>query len=199
MENTLNYQFNYGPQSAPAAMKPDPNAPIYASEDGRVASLSSQECIFLVKRTGEPHVMTFQVLQALDLCREFRTLDEHVARIQSTIPGLAGKREAVGRVLEGLVQRKLLLADADFIERISSAPARALMPMRAVFIRACDRPEQLAHLLTSLADYERRYHANRRYVLIDDSVLAAHINEQRDLLREFARTTGCKVSYIGRA
>jgi hypothetical protein len=199
MENTLNYQFNYGPQSAPVAMKPDPNAPIYASEDGRVASLSSQECIFLVKRTGEPHVMTFQVLQALDLCREFRTLDEHVARIQSTIPGLAGKREAVGRVLEGLVQRKLLLADADFIERISSAPARALMPMRAVFIRACDRPEQLAHLLTSLADYERRYHANRRYVLIDDSVLAAHINEQRDLLREFARTTGCKVSYIGRA
>ena len=87
MENTLNYQINYGPQSAPVAMKPDPNAPIYASEDGRVASLSSQECIFLVKRSGEPHVMTFQVLQALDLCREFRTLDEHVARIQSTIAG----------------------------------------------------------------------------------------------------------------
>ena len=36
-------------------------------------------------------------------------------------------------------------------------------------------------------------------MLTDDSVLPAHINEQRDLLREFARTTGCKVSYIGRA
>ncbi|MDR3389253.1 MAG: hypothetical protein P4L92_19595 [Rudaea sp.] len=199
MENILNYQFNYGPQSAPVAMKPDPDAPIYASEDGRVASLSSQECIFLVKRTGEPHVMTFQVLQALDLCREFRTLDEHVARIQSTIPGLAGKREAVARVLDGLVQRKLLLSDADFIERLNHSPARVPVPMRAAFIRACDRPEQLGHLLASLADYERRYQANRRYVVIDDSVLAAHINEQRDLLREFARTTGCKVSYVGRA
>jgi hypothetical protein len=101
MENTLNYQFNYPAPSALAAVKLDPNAPIYASEDGRVASLSSQECIFLVKRTGEPHVMTFQVLQALDLCREFRTLDEHVARIQSTIPGLADKGEPVRLVVYG--------------------------------------------------------------------------------------------------
>ncbi len=199
MENTLNYQVNYPAQSVPVAVKADPNAPIYASEDGRVASLSSQECIFLVKRSGEPHVMTFQVLQALDLCREFRTLDEHVARIQSTIPGLAGQYEAVRRVLDGLTQRKLLLSDADFIGRLQSAPERARAPMRAVFIRACDRPEQLAHLLASLTDYERRHRANHRYVVIDDSVLAAHINEQRDLLREFARTTGCKVSYIGNA
>ena len=146
MENTLNYQFNYPAPSALAAVKADPNAPIYASEDGRVASLSSQECIFLVKRSGEPHVMTFQVLQALDLCREFRTLDEHVARIQSTIPGLAGKGEAVRRVLDGLAQRKLLLSDADFIGRLQGAPARARAPMRAVFIRACDRPEQLGNL-----------------------------------------------------
>jgi hypothetical protein len=199
MENTLNYQFNYPAPSVPAVAKPDPNAPIYASEDGRVASLSSQECIFLVKRSGEPHVMTFQVLQALDLCREFRTLDEHVVRIQSTIPGLAGKGEAVRRVLDGLAQRKLLLSDADFIGRMQGAPARARAPMRAVFIRACDRPEQLGNLLKSLTEYERRYRANHRYVVIDDSVLAGHINEQRDLLREFARTTGSKVSYIGNA
>jgi hypothetical protein len=199
MESVLNYQINYGGQPAASPVKADPDAPIYASEDGRVASLSSQECIFLVKRTGEPHVMTFQVLQALDLCREFRTLDEHVARIQSTIPGLAGKSDDVRRVLEGLVQRQLLLSDSAFIGRLTGAPALTLAPMRAVFIRACDRPEQLGHLLRSLIEYERRYGANHRYVVLDDSVLAAHINEQRDLLREFARTTGCKVSYIGSA
>src|SRR5262249_13306487 len=46
---------------------------------------------------------------------------------------------------------------------------------------------------------ERRHRAGRRYVVLDDSALAAHANEQRDSLREFARTTGCKVSYIGAA
>jgi len=199
MENTLNYQITYPASGAPLALKPDPDAPIFASEDGRVASLSGQECIFLVKRTGEPHVMTFQVLQALDLCREFRTLDEHAARIQATIPGLSAKREDIRRVLDGLVQRQLLLSDTAFLERLRDAPSRSAAPVRGVFIRACDRPEQLANLLKSLTDYERRFRANQRYIVVDDSVLPVSINEQRDLLREFARTTGCKASYIGAA
>ena len=199
MENTLNYQITYPAPSALPALKPDPDAPVYASEDGRVASLSSQECIFLVKRSGEPHVMTFQVLQALDLCREFRTLDEHAARIQSTIPGLSAKREDIRRVLDGLVQRQLLMSDGAFIARLRRAPTRVAAPVRGVFIRACDRPQQLANLFKSLADYERRYRANQRYIVIDDSGLPANINEQRDLLREFARATGCKASYIGAA
>src|SRR5438128_1830738 len=104
MENTLNYQFNYAlPPVTPATPKIDPNAPTFASEDGLVASLSSQECVFQVRRSGETHVMTFQVLQAMDQCREFRTLDEHAARIQSSIPALASKREDVRRVLDSLV------------------------------------------------------------------------------------------------
>ncbi len=199
MENMLNYQINYAMPAAASVPKPDPNAPTFASEDGLVASLSSQECVYQVRRTGETHVMTFQVLQAMDQCREFRSLDEHAARIQSTIPALASKRDDVKRVLEGLVQRRLLVSASDFIEHLGAAAPRELAPLRAVFIRACDRPEQLAHLIDSLTDYERRFRAGRRYVVIDDSVLAANINEQRDLLREFARTTGCKVNYIGGA
>ena len=197
MENSLNYQFNYGVQPAAAVpLRVDPNAPLFASEDGMVASLSSHECIFVAKRSGEPHVMTFQVLQALDQCREFRTLDEHIARIQSTISGLGGKRDEVKRVLDSLTQRQLLVSDQQFIERMRSAPVPQA-PMRAVFVRACDRPAQLEQLLRSLTDYERRFRAGRHYIVIDDSVLPAHVNEQRDLLREFARTTGCKASYIG--
>jgi len=199
MENTLNYQFNYGAQPAPAMpLRIDPTAPLFASEDGMVASLSSHECIFVAKRTGESHVMTFQVLQALDQCREFRTLDEHIARIQSTISGLNGKRDEIKRVLDSLAQRRLLVSDQQFFELARSAPLQAA-PMRAVFIRACDRPAQLEQLLRSLTDYERRFRAGRHYIVLDDSVLPAHVNEQRDLLREFARTTGCKSSYVGLA
>jgi hypothetical protein len=200
MANSLNYQATYtsaAPHAAP--LKLDPNAPLFASEDGLVASLSSQECIFQVKRSGDTHVMTFQVLQALDQCREFRSLDEHSARIESTISGLGGKREDIKRVLENLIQRGLLVSDTAFIERLTRAPARASSDLRGVFIRACDRPQQLARLLKSLTDYERRHRAGRRYVVLDDSALPVHANEQRDLLREFARTTGCKVNYVGAA
>lgn len=200
MATTLTYQATYPAQPpAQVARVPDPNAPLFASEDGTVASLSSQECIFRIKRSGDTHVMTFQVLRALDQCREFRSLDEHTARIESTIAGLAGKREDIRRVLESLIQRGLLVSDQVFIERLTCTPARAQAELRGVFIRACDRPQQLTQLLTSLADYERAHRAGRRYVVIDDSTLPRHANEQRDLLREFARTTGCTVNYVGNA
>lgn len=200
MSNDFNYRIDYGSIGVgPQAPRRDPDAPLYASEDGTVASLSQNECVFQVRRSGETHVMTFQVLQALDQSREFRTLDEHIARIASSIPGLQGQGEAVARVVNGLVSRKLLVSDNEFLQRVASGGTRTDVPMRAVFIRACDRPDQLGRLLDTLADYERRFRANRHYVVIDDSSDAAMADRHRDLLREFARATGCKLSYIGAA
>ncbi|HET6546455.1 MAG TPA: hypothetical protein VFG55_06890 [Rhodanobacteraceae bacterium] len=200
MNSDLNYEINYGTLGAPVTTpRPDPNAPLFASEDGLVASLSNSECIFQVKRTGATHVMTYQVLQALDQCREFRTLDEHVARILATIPSLQPQREGVGRVLESLEGRGLLVSDREFLSRITTAPARVQTPLRAVFIRACDRPAQLENLLLSLTEYERRWRRNHHYVLVDDSTSADAANRHRDLLREFARATGCQLTYLGAA
>ena len=71
MSTQFDYQFSYAPQ-APATPRVDPNAPLFASEDGVVASLSNNECIFQVRRSGETHVMTYQVLQALDQTRQRR-------------------------------------------------------------------------------------------------------------------------------
>ncbi len=84
--------------------------------------MSNNECIFQVKRTGDAHVMTFQVLQALDQCRDFRTLDEHIARIQTTIPGLENQRDAVKSVLDSLIERELLVSDELFVNRLSDGP-----------------------------------------------------------------------------
>lgn len=200
MATNFSFQATYPVQSTvPGTRTPDPDAPLFASEDGSVASLSSQECIFLTKRTGETHVMTFQVLQAMDQCREFRSLDEHVARIESTISGLAGKRDDIRRVLDNLISRGLLVSDQAFLGRLRQTSPAAQADFRGVFIRACDRPEQLDRLLASLGEYERRHRVGRRYIVLDDSSLPAHANQQRDALREFARGTGCKVHYVGRA
>lgn len=197
MSTDFSYQFNH-PVSAPMnAPRPDPSAPMYASEDGVVASLSNSECIFQVKRSDETHVMTFQVLQALDQSREFRTLDEHVARILTSMPALQAQREGVVRVFEGLIERGLLVSDARFLQRVAAGPTAEPAPFRAAFIRACDRPGQLAHLLASLTEYERHFRVNRHYVLLDDSRTRAAIDRHRDLLREFARASGCSLTYIG--
>src|SRR5690349_23635513 len=201
MTTELDYRIDFGTVN-PAMPQPriDPDAPLFASEDGVVASLSNNECIFQTRRTGDTHVMTYQVLQALDQCREFRTLDEHIARIQTTIAGLQTQRDNVQRVLQSLADRGLLVSDRAFLDRLASAPPVAAAPApRAVFIRACNRPAELERLLRSLADYERRFRASRRYVLLDDSTDMTAANRHRDLLREFARSTGSVLTYLGAA
>ncbi len=198
MNTEVQFQYTYdASMPALANVRPDPNAPMYASEDGAVASLSNSECIFQVKRTGEAHVMTYQVLQAMDQCREFRTLAEHSARILTTLPGLTNQQEGMQRVLDNLIQRNLLVSDQEFINKLQQTQARKPVPMRAVFIRACDRPVQLERLLHTLVEHERRYRSNQHYVVLDDSLDSKNIDRQRDLLREYARNTGCKVSYVG--
>lgn len=205
MSTNPGFQINYGNVGTFGASMPmpvvrsDPSAPMFASEDGLAASLSNNECIFQVKTTGETHVMTYQVLQALDQCREFRSMDEHVARIVTTISNAQVTGEAVGRIMLSLNERGLLTSDRQFLDRIAAEPARDQAPLRAVFVRACDRPAQLERLFASLTDYERRFRAGRRYVVIDDSSDDAAANRHRDIVREFARTTGCKMTYVGAA
>ena len=200
MSTPTESQFDFQTMHVQAGYsRTDPSERCFASEDGRVAPLSADECLFVVKSSGEPHAMTLQVLRAVDACREFRRLDEHVARIEAAIPELSGKRADIQRVLAGLIQRKVLVSDDDFVARLGNGRTRTLPPMRAVFMRACDRPERLEYLLASLVEYERRHCARRRYVLIDDSTVASHAERQRSRLREFARATGCDVRYVGRA
>lgn len=197
----INYG-NVGSFGAPAPAAPvraDPDAPMFASEDGLVASLSNSECIFQVKTSGETHVMTYQVLQALDQCRDFRSMDEHVARIMTTLSGGQVSREAVVQIMQSLNQKGLLTEDRQFLDRLAAEPERDQAPLRAVFVRACDRPGQLERLFASLADYERRFRAGRRYVVIDDSTDDKAANRHRDIVREFARSTGCKLTYLGSA
>ena len=162
-----------------------------------MASLSSRECVFLATESGTAHAMTLQVLHALDQCREFRPLDEQVSRIEATIPELANSGGHTRRQLEGLLERNLLVRDDEFLANLRKAPEREPPALRAVFIRACDRPQRLAFLLTSLIKYENQHRARHHYVLIDDSTHPDHARTQRKQLDEFARATGCRISYFG--
>src|SRR5690606_40116124 len=119
----------------PAQARPDPSAPMFAAVEGRAASLSNNECVFQPRDSDEVHVMTHQVLQALDQCREFRSLDDHVARIVGVIPGLAGQGEAVRHVISGLIDRGLLCSDADFLADLRRSGDIAPAPLKALVVR----------------------------------------------------------------
>lgn len=195
----FNIDFGNIALNPPPAPKPANQGPLYAAVDGKAASLSNNECVFQPTGGGELEVMTHQVLQALDQCREFHTLDEHVARVIGVVPGLAGQSEAVRRVLNGLVDRGLLRSDETFLAALARADDAVVpAPLRGLVVRACDRPAQLERLLDSLATHGAE---NDRplppVIVIDDSRDPEAGSRHQQLLADLGKRTS--VHYVGAA
>jgi len=197
MNTTPEFQINYGNFSfAGQSPRNTQDAPRYAAIDAMIAPLSSDEYAFIAKDSGERHVLSHHVLQTLDQCREFRTIEEHVARVASVVPGLT-QHDRIRKGLEGLAATGLLVADNAYLAGLEREPDAQPRSLHAIYIRACDRPQQLRLLLDSLANYERRFRVARNVILLDDSIEEGNRDTNRDLLREFARAVGNPVSYIG--
>lgn len=166
--------------------------PLHAAVDGQVAAVSSSECVFRPANGGAPVLLPIAAVEAMDACRAFRPLARHVEEVAAMQPQLP--REAVARGLESLVARGLFVSDREFL----AAPAGAAddAPLRAVFVRACNRPKQLERLLASLAANERRHRGGHRYVVLDDSRDAEAARAHAALLGAFARETGARTVLV---
>ncbi|MEZ5465500.1 MAG: hypothetical protein R3F22_09825 [Lysobacteraceae bacterium] len=189
-------EINYGTFAMGQGKKEQ--GPVLASVDGRVSSLGGEEVVFLDTATNDTHVMTRQVLEAMDACREFRPLDQHVANVAGRVDGMRGKETAVRQVLLSLEKRGLLVSDVDFLASFRNQPeseASADAPS-TVFIRACDRPEQLQRLCATLGANEQAHSAGHRYVVVDDSTDAAASKSHAAMLDALATETGVRTAHI---
>lgn len=191
--------MNFNIESTPIMPKAGlaASATLYASVNGRASSLANGEVIFYDAASERVHVMTEQVLAAMDVCRPFRTLDAHVAALRQAIPSLPQGGDTIRRVLESLHARGLLVSDVEFVRHLGGGAAIEKAEFAGFFIRACDRPEQLKRLLGSLAQYEAKHRPGHRYSVIDDSRDAGNARRHRALLDEFSANTGCRTFHVG--
>ncbi len=171
----------------------DPNAPMFATVPGNVADLGNDECIFRTQGEDVPHVMTHQVLGALDLCRMFRTADEHVEAIRQATPGAPA--DGIRRVFNGLVERGLIVAAQDFAVRFTEHPVPAPAESGGLFIRACDRPTQLQELLTSLQTHAAGERGHTLTV-IDDSRSPEARSAHARMLRQHGEGSSNPVRHV---
>jgi len=179
----MNFNFDFGtlPVDRQSA-----NMPLFASVEGRVAPLGEDEAIFYDPATDRSHVMTHQVLESLNLCREFQPMDRHVQVVCETLPNMKGQQSAVRRVLDSLAARGLMISDDAFALRLGQAPASEPAAVAGLFVRACDRPAQLRALTDSMRGREASLAPAERLVVVDDSRDAAAVATQASALRDFS-------------
>ncbi|GJM10142.1 MAG: hypothetical protein DHS20C11_24180 [Lysobacteraceae bacterium] len=172
-------------------------APLYAAVDGRVASLGGTHCVFHVHRNGERHVLTHDVLRALDLSRQFATLDEHTNRACDTIAGLKGQFTPIRKAYEDLADKGLLLSADAWITQMHQGPHQSeAAPIAALYVRTCDRPQNLQRLLSSLASFESVRSVTIK--VVDDSRDAENEKANAEQIEDAGKRHGLKVEHITR-
>ncbi len=179
-------EFRYDFGSVQSNMPAASSAPLWAAIDGRVSALAGDEIVFFDPVTARSHVMTQQVLQALERCRGFAPMSAHVETVANTLPGLQGKQAAVKPVLESLQTRGLLQSDDAFLQRMRVVSPRVRAPVSGLFVRACNRPAQLDAMLGSLLANVTSLSVSERVVVVDDSTSDAAIAAHERLLQDFA-------------
>lgn len=186
----MEFEFNFGERqiSTPQDMT------LYASVDGIAQQLNEDELVFMDYETGQNHVMTMQVLQALGLTQQFRPLDEHIQQIAEAIPDLKNQKRAIEKVLQFLIDKKLIISADDWLEKVkNSAQTIQQAPYAGMVVRTCNRPDQLLRLLESLEKYQAQHGSEHPVLVFDDSL----DEKNRDRNEKICKQVKLPVKYHG--
>jgi len=171
----------------------DPRAPLFASVMGNAADLGGGECVFR-SQDGQTHVMTHQVLQALDRCRAFLSLPEHIQAVQQILPKVPA--EGIARVLESLIARRLLVSEQDFVagmvKAASTSPPRPVQLM----IRGGGDAAAVQQLLGALAQASDWRSRIERVQLLWESGNAESRSGCLNAARQLAESAACRVDFV---
>lgn len=154
--------------------------------------------VLLIDKYGDGQLLAAPaVAQAMRSCRVFRTIDEHVEVLTSTIPQLAGQHADVRNVLNMVGDAGLLVSAESVCERINAEVAAPVdLPPTRVFVITCDRPRAVERLLESML-HAGNLTRHEELFLIDDSRSPENARQNRELAEKFNVTCPRNMHYVG--
>jgi hypothetical protein len=202
MADDINISYSYqnggtAPTGTPAPAPASTQQPLYAFVDCERVNLQNGGVLLIHRHSDKQMVVAAEVSVALHSCSSFRTLDEHVEVLTTTVPQLAGQQADVTQVLAMIRDAGLMTSAADVCQRLQqAAPAATLAPTR-VFIITCDRPAAVQRLLQSML-MAGQLSRHEQLFLIDDSREPGNVDLNRELVHKFNTESPRDMLYVGR-
>jgi hypothetical protein len=182
------------------SMSHAPAQELFAFDECKVYPLPDRKLLLRNPHNGKSAVVMPEVLSALALCREFRDMREHVARVELGMKQLRGQPDEIRRVLESM-QRDGLLISADELLTDLGIGTMDAMPAdlgpAVVVIITWERPGALRRLLDSIDAHGEPSCFDTLYV-VDDSRNPECISKNREAVELFAEGSAIPTRYFGR-
>lgn len=153
-------------------------------------------------QNGKRAIVKPEVYASLLTCRQFKTLNQHTARIIEQNPDMQGQQEDIRKVLKNMLDSGIMLSAKSVCDRLKlkiqvrseedeySAPVVAIITW--------ERPQALERLLESIAancDTEKLH----RLYIIDDSRKAENISQNQAVAKRFITKIDTPIQYFGQA
>lgn len=173
------------------------STPLYAFAECEAIDTSNGGVLLLNKHSDAQLLVGGAVAHSMQMCRVFRTLDQHVEVLTSSIPELAGQQQDVMGVLQMLLDAGLLVSASSVCERLNAEVAAPVdLPPTRVFIVTCDRPAAVKRLLESML-HAGNLTRHEELFLIDDSRDPANAELNRAAAADFNFTCPRNMNYVG--
>jgi len=148
-------------------------------------------------RNGREMVLTAEVMNAMESCDTFRTLDEHVASLMEGGDQTNDRRNAIASVVRTVHQGGLTISAGEICARLTPDQEGApLSALPVVVILTCDRPEALKRLLESLLAVCDLPQVKRCFV-VDDSRNPGNASVNRSNTQNCNKRSETEIIYFG--
>ena len=142
-----------------------------------------------------------EVYASLLNCIEFKTIDQHTARIIKRHPGMEEQKAAIDQVLHQMLKTGMLISAKATCKRLGTKVENTetentdSRPVAAII--TWERPGSLERLLESIANNCETKNIHRLYV-IDDSRKTENIDKNKALVKTFSDRIDTTLQYFGR-
>jgi hypothetical protein len=151
-------------------------------------------------QNGKRAMVRPEVYASLLRCGKFQTIDQHVANIIESNPGMQGQQADMHNVLQSMLDAGVMISAKNLCDRLKrkskTADGEKETAAPVVTIITWERPEALERLLTSIITNCDTEKLHRLYV-IDDSRKAENINRNQALVAKFAAEVKTPLHYFG--
>ncbi|ADJ27859.1 hypothetical protein [Nitrosococcus watsonii] len=195
----INYSWNFSQDyNTAATATTHQERGLWAFDHCAVFSLPQRRLLLKSRHTDSRLVVSSEVFQVLQFCRQFRTLEEHMAVVKRMNPALAERQSEISQIFNKFIEQGFMISAKTLVTKLQHKERNfSQSPLFGILARTCDRPKSLARLIKSFAENEHHHGQRYRYFVVDDSRSLENITKNQALIEQAKKKEGLEIYYHG--